>query len=146
MEVEAGTSLVVVLALMFFGSLMASALPFMFQIRGNSMKVVAGLGGGLLLGTALSIVIPEGFHSMAEARGTFRGWQILSETGARCSHGMLSTSIFMKIPIKHGVAMPSHQHPHLPPPPRWQRSMGMPGTGMGPTIGRAPSSCWASSA
>ncbi|KFM27364.1 Zinc transporter ZIP9 [Auxenochlorella protothecoides] len=63
MEVEAGTSLVVVLALMFFGSLLASALPFMFQIRGNSMKVVAGLGGGLLLGTALSIVAEEHGHA-----------------------------------------------------------------------------------
>lgn len=72
MELGPGTGLVLVLALMFSGSLLAGAAPYVLTIPAASLGPLSGLGGGLLLGAAMSIVIPEGLHAMMEVRGS--GW------------------------------------------------------------------------
>lgn len=54
---------------MFFGALLAGALPWMLTVRESQLRAVAALGGGLLIGTSLAIVIPEGFHALAEVGG-----------------------------------------------------------------------------
>ena len=36
-------------------------------------RTVAALGGGLLIGTSLAVVIPEGFHALAEVRQAQNG-------------------------------------------------------------------------
>lgn len=37
----------------------------MVRVKESSLKSVAALGGGLLIGTSLAVVIPEGFHALA---------------------------------------------------------------------------------
>lgn len=38
----------------------------MIKVNEAQLKTVAALGGGLLIGTSLAVVIPEGFHALAE--------------------------------------------------------------------------------
>lgn len=95
MQVDAGVQLIAVLALMFFGALAgasrllaqlkfskmsscisltlnsypssaAGSVPFFLRIKEHQMNNLAALGGGLLIGSALAVVIPEGFHSFSE--------------------------------------------------------------------------------
>lgn len=56
------SSLTVTLLLMFFGALGSSYLPYYFSIKESQLQSLTALGGGLLLGSALAVVIPEGFH------------------------------------------------------------------------------------
>lgn len=66
MEVDTTTQLLVVLLLMFFGAFAAGSLPYILNLRESRLRGVSGFGGGLLMGTVLSIVIPEGFHAFGE--------------------------------------------------------------------------------
>lgn len=67
MQVDAGMQLAVSLFVMFTGALLAGALPWFIKVKDSQLKTVAALGGGLLIGTSLAVVIPEGFHALAEA-------------------------------------------------------------------------------
>lgn len=64
MVVDPGLQLAVALAVMFFGALFAGGLPYLVRVKESSLKSVAALGGGLLIGTSLAVVIPEGFHAL----------------------------------------------------------------------------------
>lgn len=54
------------LALMFGGALVCGAAPFFMRVKEAHLQTVAALGAGLLIGCALAVVIPEGFHSFAQ--------------------------------------------------------------------------------
>lgn len=53
--------------LLFFGALLAGALPLCTPISEKQMGVAAAMSAGLLIGAGLSVVIPEGFESFHEA-------------------------------------------------------------------------------
>ncbi|KAL4548184.1 hypothetical protein Ndes2526B_g07376 [Nannochloris sp. 'desiccata'] len=48
---------------MFFGALGAGYIPYYITVRESKLQLISALGGGLLLGSALAVVIPEGFHA-----------------------------------------------------------------------------------
>lgn len=56
------------LIVIFVSSLGAGYLPYSIKVKESQLLVVSALGGGLLIGCALGIVIPEGFHAFAEVR------------------------------------------------------------------------------
>ena len=62
--------LLIILAFMFFGSLAAGVLPFLVKAKEHHLNTVASLGGGLLIGTVLAVIVPEGFNAYAEVSGT----------------------------------------------------------------------------
>lgn len=65
---DAGASLMGTLLLMFVGALLCGAAPFFLRIRESHLQTLAALGAGLLIGSALAVIIPEGFHAFAEVR------------------------------------------------------------------------------
>lgn len=68
--IEGATSqLVLVTFIMFVGAMTCGSLPFWLLSRGllkeSDLSTAGALGGGLLLGSALGVIVPEGFHSFA---------------------------------------------------------------------------------
>lgn len=60
-----GIALLTVLSCsMFLGSYFAGSIPMMFNMSESRMRMVSIFGAGLLLGTALSVIIPEGVESL----------------------------------------------------------------------------------
>lgn len=53
---------------MFIGSYVAGSIPMMFNLSESRMRMVSIFGAGLLLGTALSVIIPEGVESLYNAQ------------------------------------------------------------------------------
>ncbi|CAJ0590398.1 unnamed protein product [Cylicocyclus nassatus] len=53
---------------MFIGSYVAGAIPMMFNMSESRMRMVSIFGAGLLLGTALSVIIPEGIEALYDAK------------------------------------------------------------------------------
>ncbi|VDL81196.1 unnamed protein product [Nippostrongylus brasiliensis] len=53
---------------MFLGSYFAGSVPMMFSMSESRMRMVSIFGAGLLLGTALSVIIPEGVESLYNAQ------------------------------------------------------------------------------
>lgn len=66
---DVGASLLGTLLLMFAGALLCGAAPFFLRIRELHLQTLAALGAGLLIGSALAVIVPEGFHAFAEVRG-----------------------------------------------------------------------------
>ncbi|XGW04743.1 hypothetical protein V3C99_015705 [Haemonchus contortus] len=53
---------------MFIGSYFAGSVPMMFSMSESRMRMVSIFGAGLLLGTALSVIIPEGVEALYNAQ------------------------------------------------------------------------------
>ena len=68
-----GADVVTTLVLMFVGALVCGALPYAVRVRETHLQAVAALGAGLLIGSALAVIIPEGFHAFAQARARRTG-------------------------------------------------------------------------
>lgn len=51
------------LAVMLVGSYLAGSIPLIVRFSEEKLKLVTVLGAGLLVGTALTVIIPEGIHS-----------------------------------------------------------------------------------
>ncbi|CAF1268376.1 unnamed protein product [Rotaria sordida] len=49
---------------MFFGSYLSGLIPLAFNLSETKMRYVTVLGAGLLVGTALAVIIPEGVHAL----------------------------------------------------------------------------------
>lgn len=52
------------LAVMLIGSYLAGSIPLIVRFSEEKLKLVTVLGAGLLVGTALTVIIPEGIHSL----------------------------------------------------------------------------------
>lgn len=65
MGADDGAQLFTTLALMFGGALLAGCAPFFMRVRESHLQTVAALGAGLLIGSALAVIVPEGFHAFA---------------------------------------------------------------------------------
>ncbi|CAD6197643.1 unnamed protein product [Caenorhabditis auriculariae] len=66
--VEGITFLFVLSTAMFFGSYIAGSIPLMFNLSESRIRMVSIFGAGLLVGTALSVIIPEGVESLYAAQ------------------------------------------------------------------------------
>lgn len=55
--------LAVTLGLMFFGAYGAGYVPYAFDIHESQISTLASLGGGLMVGSSLAVIVPEGFHA-----------------------------------------------------------------------------------
>lgn len=51
---------------MFVGCYLAGAIPLAFTMSEKRLRMISILGAGLLVGTALAVIIPEGVHALYE--------------------------------------------------------------------------------
>lgn len=58
------TTLIFLNITMFIGSIVSGALPLALTLSETKMRLITVLGAGLLIGTALAVIIPEGIHSL----------------------------------------------------------------------------------
>jgi zinc transporter 9 len=56
--------LCILCALLFAGSLFSGYVPMAFNITAHSLLLASTVGAGLLVGTALIVIIPEGIHTL----------------------------------------------------------------------------------
>lgn len=82
---DVGAPLMGTLLLMFVGALLCGAAPFFLRMRETHLQTLAALGAGLLIGSALAVIIPEGFHAFAE----------VGQTGVHGTAGGAATSRVM---------------------------------------------------
>lgn len=52
---------------MFVGCYVAGAIPLAFTMSEKRLRMISILGAGLLVGTALAVIIPEGVHALYES-------------------------------------------------------------------------------
>lgn len=52
---------------MFAGAFLAGYAPLSLSISANRMRLITVFGAGILIGTALNVIIPEGLHMWASA-------------------------------------------------------------------------------
>lgn len=56
--------LILLVVVMLVGSYLAGSIPLVMKLSEEKLKVVTVLGAGLLVGTALTVIIPEGIRSL----------------------------------------------------------------------------------
>jgi len=104
----------VLLALsMFMGSFLAGSVPLAFSLSEEKMTLFSSFGAGLLVGTALIIILPEGVSTLY-GHGT-------EQCASPSEHEEFRTEAYMGAALAFGfVAMfivdhfgPSHQHRHI---------------------------------
>lgn len=60
-----GALMLIVLSItMFFGSFLSGLIPLTLKLSENKMRFITLIGAGLLVGTALAVIIPEGVHTL----------------------------------------------------------------------------------
>ena len=57
-------SLVLLSITMFFGSFLSGLIPLTLTLSESKMRLITVIGAGLLVGTALAVIIPEGVHTL----------------------------------------------------------------------------------
>lgn len=67
-DFDANYQLISTLALMFGGALVCGMMPFFLKVKEAHIQTLSALGAGLLVGSALAVIIPEGFHAFAQVR------------------------------------------------------------------------------
>ncbi|XP_030012733.1 zinc transporter ZIP9 isoform X2 [Sphaeramia orbicularis] len=64
---DGGLTITLISVAMFIGCFLLGFIPLLFRLSETSMKYITILGAGLLCGTALSIIIPEGVGLIVES-------------------------------------------------------------------------------
>ena len=54
-------------AAMFFGAIAAGLLPYFLRVTEQQLSLVSSLGAGVLIGSALAVILPEGFGAFSSA-------------------------------------------------------------------------------
>lgn len=62
---EETVMLILLTAVMLIGSYIAGSIPLIVNLSEEKLKRITVLGAGLLVGTALAVIIPEGVRSLA---------------------------------------------------------------------------------
>ncbi|GMR59791.1 hypothetical protein PMAYCL1PPCAC_29986, partial [Pristionchus mayeri] len=71
-ETVGGVSFLLVLsAAMFFGSYFAGQIPLVMNLSESRLRTITIFGAGLLVGTALSVIVPEGVEAVYAAQRDF---------------------------------------------------------------------------
>jgi len=63
-SMEGSSKLVVLSVVMLLGSYLAGSIPLFMALSEEKLQLVSVMGAGLLLGTALSVIIPEGMQTL----------------------------------------------------------------------------------
>jgi len=84
---------------MFIGSYIAGSLPLVVSFSESRLRLITVLGAGLLVGTALAVIIPEGVQSVYAAQS--------QSMKALTAHGEHET-----IPVQHNHVH-DHNHPNV---------------------------------
>jgi len=61
---DGSLNLIIFSFVMLFGSYLAGSIPLFMSLSEEKLQLVSVLGAGLLLGTALSVIIPEGMQTL----------------------------------------------------------------------------------
>ncbi|XP_017126191.1 zinc transporter ZIP9-B [Drosophila elegans] len=61
--------LILLVLVMLVGSYLAGSIPMLMKLSEEKLKCVTVLGAGLLVGTALAVIIPEGIRSLYDGSG-----------------------------------------------------------------------------
>ncbi|XP_063218782.1 zinc transporter ZIP9 [Bacillus rossius redtenbacheri] len=61
---EEATVLILLSFVMFIGSYISGNIPIVLHISEEKLQYVSAMGAGLLVGTALAVIIPEGIHAL----------------------------------------------------------------------------------
>jgi len=71
---DGSLKLIILSAVMLFGSYLSGSIPLFISLSEEKLQLVSVMGAGLLLGTALSVIIPEGVATLNMAyRGGYHG-------------------------------------------------------------------------
>lgn len=62
--VEETIVLLLLVVVMLVGSYLAGSIPLVMRLSEQKLKLVTVLGAGLLVGTALTVIIPEGIRAL----------------------------------------------------------------------------------
>jgi len=62
-------TLILLSVAMLVGCYLAGSVPLAFSLSDEKLRLVSVLGAGLLVGTALAVIIPEGVHAMLSPSG-----------------------------------------------------------------------------
>lgn len=81
-RMEGGLQLVALSLVMLVGSYTAGSIPLFIALSEEKLQLVSVLGAGLLLGTALSVIIPEGMQTLHTAYTTTSHVEHVEEGGA----------------------------------------------------------------
>ncbi|XP_050989861.1 zinc transporter ZIP9 [Labeo rohita] len=87
---------------MLVGCYVAGTIPLAVNFSEEKLKLVTVLGAGLLCGTALAVIIPEGVHALYEE---------MLEGGHHHGHGQLETEVSEQ-KVVEGVVGKSAEHGH----------------------------------
>ncbi|KAH8342778.1 hypothetical protein KR084_012821 [Drosophila pseudotakahashii] len=72
--------LILLVLVMLVGSYLAGSIPMLMKLSEEKLKCVTVLGAGLLVGTALAVIIPEGIRSLYMGNGRPQEHQDYSQT------------------------------------------------------------------
>ena len=73
---------------MLLGSYIAGSIPLFFSLSEEKLQLVSVMGAGLLVGTALSVIIPEGMQTLNMAyKGHHHEASVASGPTASAGHG-----------------------------------------------------------
>jgi len=82
---DGSLKLIILCGVMLFGSYLAGSIPLFIAFSEEKLQLVSVMGAGLLLGTALSVIIPEGIQTLNMAyKG---GHHHENHSGPTASHG-----------------------------------------------------------
>ncbi|XP_044578644.1 zinc transporter ZIP9 isoform X2 [Cotesia glomerata] len=78
---------------MLVGSYVAGSLPLVMNLSEDKLQLVSVLGAGLLVGTALAVIIPEGIRALFSGAGSVDAHT--PATGHADLHGMIGVSLVL---------------------------------------------------
>ena len=97
---------------MLVGCYLAGAVPLAFNLSDEKLRLVSVLGAGLLVGTALAVIIPEGVHAMLSPSGDHHeGHHVVEKSAAVKTGAAVPAGAVLKEAIKLDETG-SHHHEH----------------------------------
>lgn len=70
---EGSLNIIIFSLVMLFGSYLSGSIPLFFSLSEEKLQLVSVMGAGLLVGTALSVIIPEGMQTLNKAYNSQHG-------------------------------------------------------------------------
>lgn len=96
MQMTSLSALAVTCVLMFVGSLVAGLAPLFLDVSDSQLQTISAVGAGLLIGTALGVILPEGaeaFRTAQEESGNLIYSLLVASTAAPASQSVLQQTI-----------------------------------------------------
>ena len=97
---------------MLVGCYLAGAVPLAFNLSDEKLRLVSVLGAGLLVGTALAVIIPEGVHALLFPSGdSHEGSHVVGKAAAVDTGAVVAGGAQLKEAVKLDETG-SHHHEH----------------------------------